>query len=83
MLTKTERSNIISFAKLRPMHQYVLRYRLRKKCLKTLLDLEFLLLHCQEIRLKPEDIVQISALKRLLEAYEGAAYTESVKISKK
>ena len=82
MLTQTERNNIVHFAKLHPQHQYMLRYRLKKKCIKTLLDLEFLLLHCKELKLKPEGIVQVSALKRLLEAYEGAAYTESVKISK-
>lgn len=80
MLTQAERRNILNFAKLRPQHQYILRYRLRKKCIKTLLDLEFLLLHCQDIGLKPEEIVQIDALKRVMEAYEGAAYTNSVKI---
>lgn len=80
MLTQTERNNVINFVRLHRQHQYILRYRLKRKCLKTLLDLEFLLLHCQEVGLKPDDIAQSRALKRLLEAYEVAAYTNSVKI---
>ena len=46
------------------------------------MDLEYLLLHAKEIGLKVEDIIQVDTLKRLIDTYEDASLTDSVKIPK-
>lgn len=82
MLTATERENIRNFSQLSPNYQYILRWRIRKKCIKTLRDLEYLLLHAKEIGLKTEDIISLDLLGNVIEACKDASFTESVKIPK-
>jgi len=70
MLTPTDRKNIKNFERLNLNHKRVFKHRLIKKCLKAQRDIEFVLLHYDELGLKIDKVIDIIQLSKLMELYE-------------
>ena len=70
MLTPTDKRNIQSFELLNQNHQRVFKHRLRKKCISAIKDIECVLSHCRELKIKPDKFVDINSIISLIKTYE-------------
>lgn len=78
MLTPSDKKNIKIFESLKENHKRVFKCRLIKKCRSALKDIEFLLLHYEELKLKVDRVIDIDQLTKLLELYEKLCLLQNV-----
>ena len=71
MLSRQSIYNIDNFDKLSSNYRRVLKHRLKKKCNRAIIDLQYILLNKDKLKLKKDDIVNPLQLIDLQEAYEN------------
>jgi len=69
MLTPTDKKNINNFENLKEGHKRTFKHRLIKKFRKFQEDLEVVLLHSEEMKIKVDKIIDINQLTKLLKLY--------------
>ena len=70
MLTPSDKIKLKQYDLLTDNHKSVFKHRLKKKCKSAVEDIEITLLYCQQLKIQPDDIIEIDKLHKLLETYE-------------